>query len=131
FIDAQNLPVSGTYTILIDPSGTNTGSMTLELYGVTDVSGTITPGGAPVTVTTTVPGQNAQLTFAGTAGQRMSVNGSSAFGVCWNLGIYNPDGTQLTNTFSCGNGIFIEPTTLPTTGNYTIRIDPTGSVVGQ
>ena len=131
FIDAKDLPVSGTYTILVDPSSTNTGSMTLELYGVTDVMGTITPGGSAVTVTTTIPGQNAQLTFAGTAGQRMSVNGSSAFGVCWNLGIYKPDGTQLTNTFSCGSSIFIEPTALPDTGNYTVRIDPTGSVTGQ
>ena len=131
FIDAQNLPVSGTYTILVDPSSTNTGSMTLELYGVTDVPGTITPGGSAVTVTTTIPGQNAQLTFAGTAGQRMSVNGSSAFGVCWNLGIFNPDGSQLTNTFSCGSSIFIEPQALAVTGNYTVRIDPSGSVTGQ
>lgn len=131
FIDAQDLPVSGTYTILIDPAGTNIGSMTLELYSVTDLAGTITAGGSPVTVTTTIPGQNAQLTFAGTAGQRMSVNGSSAFGVCWNLGIFNPDGSQLTNTFSCGNAIFIEPTALPVSGNYTVRIDPTGSATGQ
>jgi hypothetical protein len=105
--------------------------MTLELYGVTDVLGTITPGGSAVTVTTTIPGQNAQLTFAGTAGQRMSVLGSSAFGVCWNLGIFNPDGSQLTNTLGCGSTIFIEPQTLPVTGNYTVRVDPTGSVVGQ
>jgi hypothetical protein len=131
FIDTQTLPVSGTYTILVDPASTNTGSMTLELYGVTDASGTITPGGGPVTVTTTIPGQNAQLTFAGTAGQRMSVNGSSAFGVCWSLGIFKPDGTELTNTFSCGNGIFIEPTALPVSGNYTVRFDPTGSAIGQ
>jgi hypothetical protein len=40
FIDTQTLPVSGTYTILVDPASTNTGSMTLELYGVTDASGT-------------------------------------------------------------------------------------------
>ena len=38
FIDTQTLPVDGTYTILIDPSGTNTGNMTLTLYGVTDTT---------------------------------------------------------------------------------------------
>ena len=59
FIDTQTLPVDGTYTILIDPSGTNTGNMTLTLYGVTDTTGTITPGGPAVTITTTIPGQNA------------------------------------------------------------------------
>jgi YD repeat-containing protein len=132
FIDAQTLPTSGTYTILIDPSSTNTGNMTLELYAVADVTGTITPGGTAVTVTTTIPGQNAQLTFAGTAGQRVSVTGANAtFGACWNLGIYKPDGSQLTNTFSCGSTAFIEPLVLPVTGNYVLLIDSTGSAIGQ
>jgi YD repeat-containing protein len=131
FIDTQTLPVDGTYTILVDPSSTNTGSMTLNLYGVADVTGTITAGGAAVTVTTTIPGQNAQLTFAGTAGQRMSINSSSTFGSCWNVGIYKPDGSQLMNTFGCGSSIFIEPQTLPVTGNYVILIDPSGSNTGQ
>src|SRR2546422_422049 len=38
-----------------------------------DVSGTIAIDGAPVTITTTTPGQNAQLTFSGTAGQRVNI----------------------------------------------------------
>ena len=131
FIDAQNLPVSGTYTILIDPSSTNTGSMTLNLYAVADLTGTITVSGPAVNVTTTIPGQNAQLTFAGTAGQRVSVFGSSSFGACWGLGIIKPDGTQLTNTFGCGSTIFIEPQTLPVTGNYVVLVDPSGAAMGQ
>ena len=45
--------------------------MTLTLYLVpADVSATITPGGPPVTVTTTSAGQNARLTFAGHGGRR-------------------------------------------------------------
>ena len=131
FIDTQTLPVSGTYTILVDPSSTNTGNMTLTLYNAADAIFTITAGGPAVTVTTTIPGQNARLTFAGTAGQRMSIQGTSAFGVCWNLGLYKPDGSQLTNTFSCGSAIFIDPQTLPVTGEYSILVDPTGAVTGQ
>jgi len=131
FIDTQTLPTDGTYTILVDPSSTNTGSMTLNLYGISDVVGTINPGGPSVTVTTTTPGQNALLTFAGTAGQRISINSSSTFGSCWNLGIYKPDGSQLTNTFGCGSSIFIEPQTLPVSGNYVVLIDPSGAATGQ
>jgi len=131
FIDTLTLPATGTYTILIDPSGTDTGAMTMTLYAVTDTTGTITAGGPAVNVTTTIPGQNAGLTFSGTAGQRMSINGTSAFGVCWTLGLYAPDGSQVTSTFNCGSTTFIEPQTLPVTGTYTILVDPSGAATGQ
>jgi hypothetical protein len=35
------------------------------------VNGTITPGGSPVNVTTSTPGDTVQLTFTGSAGQRV------------------------------------------------------------
>lgn len=131
FIDTQTLPVDGTYTILIDPSGTATGNMTLTLYNVVDVTGTITPGGPAVNVTTTIPGQNAKLTFSGTAGQRMSIKGSTTVGACWSVGLYNPDGSQVTSLFSCGSTLFIDPQTLPVSGTYTVLVDPSGAAIGQ
>ena len=74
FLDATALPSTGTYTVLVDPQSTNVGDATLTLHGVPpDVTDTVAAGGAPVTATTTVPGQNALVTFAGTAGQRVSV----------------------------------------------------------
>jgi YD repeat-containing protein len=132
FIEPQNLPVTGTYVILVDPSSSNTGNMTLELYSVTDFTGSIDIGGSPVPITTNIPGQVARLTFSATAGQRVSVNGTSSFvtSPCWNLGIYKPDGTQLTNTFSCAATIFLEPQLLSETGSYTVVIDPNTSGVG-
>src|SRR5438093_7551519 len=78
FMDVKTLPTTGTYTIVVDNYTTTTGSITLTLYNVpADFTGTITPGGASVTVTTTTPGQNGQLTFAGTAGQRISLQGTT------------------------------------------------------
>jgi YD repeat-containing protein len=74
FIDDFIVPVTGTYTIAVDPQNGSTGNMTLSLYAVpTDFASPITPGGSPVTVQTTTPGQNANLTFTGTAGQRVSL----------------------------------------------------------
>lgn len=131
FIDAQILTATGTYTILVDPSSTNTGNMTLNLFNATNTTGTITPGGPAVTVTTTIPGQNAELTFSGTAGQRMSIKGVSAFGSCWSLGLYAPDGSQVANIFSCGSTVFMDPQTLPVTGTYVVLVDPSGAVTGQ
>jgi YD repeat-containing protein len=72
FIDRVPLAVSGTYTIGVDP-GASTGSLHVTINNVVDVSGTITPGGSPVTVTTSAPGEDARLTFSGTAGQRVSL----------------------------------------------------------
>src|SRR5262249_15237673 len=69
FIDTQTLPVSGSYTVLIDPSGNGTGQTTVNLYNVVDVTGTLTLGGSAVNVSITVPGQNASYTFSGTTGQ--------------------------------------------------------------
>lgn len=130
FIEPQTLPVSGTYTLLIDPSGAATGQATVTLYNVVDVTGMVTIGSPAASVSITTPGQNAALTFGGAAGQRVSVNSTSNFSGCWNLGIYKPDGTQLTNTFNCSSGIFLEPQALPATGNYTLLINPSGAVTG-
>lgn len=73
-VDPFTLPVTGTYTIVIDPGSTFTGTMNLTLHNVpAGVVGTITAGGPAVTVSTTTPGQNASLIFTGTAGQRISL----------------------------------------------------------
>src|SRR5205823_5846622 len=70
FIDATTLPTTGAYTLLIDPKTTSTGSITITLYTVPpDQTGTIAPGGSAVGLTFAVPGQNARLTFAGSASQ--------------------------------------------------------------
>ena len=136
FIDTVVLPVTGTYTILIDPQGTTTGSQTLTLYNVpADVTGTITPGGSSVTVTTTVAGQNGTLTFSGTAAQRVSLRiTSSTYTGCIAVTntIKKPDGTNLTSGSLCGSTSgFFDTLVLPVTGTYTILIDPQGTNTGS
>ncbi len=76
FMDGQSLPMTGTYTLGIDPGGT-TGSVNLTLLNATDVTGTIAFG-TPITVTTTVAGQNARYTFNATAGQQVSLTVSNS-----------------------------------------------------
>src|SRR5262249_44264247 len=133
FVDTRVLPTTGTYTLLIDPYGTATGNMTLSLYNVPpDVNTPITPGGSSVAVTTTTPGQNAQLTFAGSAGQRVSLQLSN---VTMNLAVVTllkPDGTALGSaTYAGSGGAFVDTRTLPTSGNYTLVIDPQNAATGS
>jgi YD repeat-containing protein len=137
FIDTSTLATSGTYTIEVDPASTATGSVTLTVYDVpADVSGTITPGGSSVTMTTTTPGQNGALTFSGTAGHRISLLGTNGmlgqvFGCDVNVSILNPNGTVLVSATCMEDTGFVDTTTLPTTGTYTIQIDPVAHAVGN
>ncbi|HEX3251331.1 MAG TPA: PPC domain-containing protein, partial [Pyrinomonadaceae bacterium] len=135
FIDVSTLPVTGTYTILVDPQESNVGSVTLTLYEVPpDTTGSITPGGAAVTVTTTTPGQNATLTFNGTAGQRVAlVLTNSTYSGCLavNDAIKKPDGTNLVSAYLCSASGYLDTVVLPVSGTYTILIDPVGTNVGS
>jgi hypothetical protein len=131
FIDTKTLPVGGTYTIVVNLTGTGVGAVTLTLYDVPpDVIGSITPGGAPLTVTTTAPGQNAKVTFTGSTSQRISLNvGPTCCSV--NISVLKPDGTNLVNATSIGSaGGFIDTKTLPVGGTYTIVANLTGTAVG-
>src|SRR5439155_862942 len=137
FVDTKTLAQTGTYTISLNPQSSATGTMTVTVYDVpADATGTITPGGAPVSATVTTPGQNASLTFAGTAGQRISLKlgnvtiGSSAISGT-SVSILNPDATTLASVVVGTSGGFLDTKTLPQTGTYTIRIDPQGANTGS
>lgn len=123
-MDAQTLPVTGTYTLVVNPSWTNTGSVTLTLDAVTDQTASVTIGGSPAALTFTTPGQNATVTFAGTAGQQATVHiTNNAIG--WTgVTLRNPDGGSMTSTSWVGTSFDLQTQTLPATGTYTVDVDP-------
>ena len=130
-IDTMTLPATGTYTIFVNPSSTYTGNVTLTLYDVpSDVSTTITPGGSAVTVTTTIPGQNAAATFSGTQNQRVSLRVTNATAYA-DTSILKPDGTTLAGPTWTGSSGYIDAVTLPTTGTYTIFVNPYSTYTGN
>ena len=132
FSDVRVLPAAGVYVITVNPRDTNLGSATLTLYDVPpDATAGIVAGGSPVTVTTTVPGQNAQVSFDGSAGQRVSLKVS--FGAtCNDISIQNPDGTPLLSpTLTCSTTYFSDVRVLPATGVYVITVNPRDLVVGN
>ena len=132
FFDAVVLPDAGTYTIFINPENWNVGSMTFTLYDVLpDTTGTITPGGPPVTVSTTTAGQNARLTFSGGANQRVTLtttNGSLGWA---QFSIIKPDGSYLIGPSWGNNGMYFDAVLLPLDGVYTIFINPEYGNVGS
>lgn len=107
-----------------------------------DLTGSITPDGGPVTLSF-VAGQNAGLTFASAAGQRISLGLWSSLGGCCNNGtvaITRPNPTPGQPPIAVVNpvgfhtvtgGIFLDAVTLPVADTYTVAIDPAGAITGQ
>jgi hypothetical protein len=128
FLDTRALPATGTYTIVIDPSGGSPVTMTLTAYSVpADASATTTPGGAAASIPITVPGQNGVVSFTGVAGERVSFRLTTAMSVRFTVS--KPDSTTLLSTMAPGN-TFIDVTTLPVSGTYTIAVDPFDASTG-
>src|SRR5262245_4160868 len=130
------IPTTGTYTLVLDPSASTTGVMTLTLS--TEVGGTITTDGSPVAVSLTRAGQKARLTYAGTASQTVSlvVSGVTA-SVNVNAALVKPDGSLLSGfpnwsqaTLSSGSA-FLGPFVLPTTDPaYAVTLVPGSAGTG-
>jgi RHS repeat-associated protein len=135
FMDSVNFPTSGTYTLIVrpDPEGVVTGSAKLTSYLSTAVTGTITPttGGESKTVTMNAPGQNAKITFSGTAEQRVSLTLTESTITAGFITVYNPEGKEVSKTSFSTSSELIGPLALPSTGTYTIVIDPEGEHTGS
>jgi hypothetical protein len=97
YMDAQELPTTGTYTISLNPPTGATGSVEIQLYNATPTTGPITPNGPPVTAWMTAPSQNFMYTFSGTEGERAGVAITDfEYPFCYQtVSLYAPDGEQL------------------------------------
>jgi hypothetical protein len=100
------------------------------------VAGTTGPALRVPTSGNLAVGQNAVLSFSGTAGQQLSFNvlnsaiGSSATACLFTL--YDPNNHEIGYTY-CGTGGsgFLDQVKLTTTGTYTVSIDPQGTATGS
>ena len=113
------------------------GALAIIAGPATASSYTILTNGTPLHVTTTTGGENANLTFAGTAGNRISIRIS---GVTMSpkpntgikVSILKPDGTTLVSPFDVGSaGTFMEPVSTPVTGSYKLILDGQSTYKGK
>jgi hypothetical protein len=124
------LPASGTYTIAVEPVSNYTGNMTLALSS--PVTGTIAIDGASVPVNLNKVGQTARYTFNGKAGQWVNLGLTAVSVTSSAVTLLTSDGTILASTAvgTAGGGLE-DQNPLPTTGTYTVLIDPVGSYTGK
>ena len=121
----RNLPVSGTYTILITPNGIGTANMTVTLSS--SLTGSLSVNGTGLLFSTTRVGQFGQYTFTATAGQNYSMLWSASTIPAGTIYILKPDLTQL-NFASINNSTGAAGTlnlgALATAGVYTVFVSP-------
>lgn len=119
------LTQAGTYTLLLETTDTTTGALTYTLSA--EVTGTIAPGGGPVSVSIPRAGQLARLTFAGTANQRVSLTGTNLTTPSATASLLRADGSIVTTfftDFSPQNPLFGGPATLPASETYSVLVAP-------
>jgi YD repeat-containing protein len=123
----KTLPSTGTYQIIVAPNNGVSGSVTVSLISQT-TDATITFN---TPVTSTISSSSLiGLSFSGTAGQIVSVEGAGLNG-SFTLYLVNPDGSTLASGNCCGSVLSFVGKTLPSTGTYQIIIAPNSGVSGS
>lgn len=122
-----SLPSTGTYIALFTPPGTNSITAGSAAFS-TAASGTLTIGGGSTTIAVSRAGQTARYTFSGNSGQLLRLNWTGTTvgsGATVAVSILKPDGSSLsTGSFVNGATGGFDIASLPTTGTYTVVLDP-------
>ena len=131
FLEAT-LPVTGTYTVIIDPRVNYSGSVTVTLHNTPEVSLTGVHGGPKFQVGINVPGQNARIQFSGVAKQHIALAFEQIQIPESDITVLQPDGSPLMGPYLIGAQRLLvdNESVLPVTGTYTIVINPRGSSTG-
>jgi hypothetical protein len=117
--------------VLIDASGTSTGSLTVRLYDVVDAAATGTINGVAVPVSVTKPTQVARVTFDGLAGQQVTVRITGNSMGYTAVSLRKADGSHLTSSSTSAAAFNLATHTLPANGNYTVLVDPSSTNIGS
>ncbi|GGT65671.1 RHS repeat-associated core domain-containing protein [Streptomyces purpureus] len=120
------LPATGTYTVVISPTGTDTGSLTMMLSQTLGVA-QLAPTGGPVTVTIERLGQNAESVFQGTAGEDLSLAvTTNGFPTATYVSVIAPSGKKVVDDKYVGAraSSTISMSGLPESGTYRVLVDP-------
>jgi hypothetical protein len=133
YVDGTVLPTTGRYSIVLDPTNANVGTVRLRVIEDRDQHSDIAVNGPAVTATVGQPGAVAVLSFDGTAGQRIAVAGDGATvpDQCGVLVLHGPDGAAFASGCIIYGAVRMDPVTLPASGRYQLILDPERDDTGQ
>ena len=142
-MNLRNLPLFGTYSVVVTPAAGGIGGFTATLS--TQVVANLLLDGAPSTVSITRAGQSARLIFTGSVGQYLglgitgltlnpeSVPSGSAEA---DVNVYKPDTSGLTGiacftSATASGGCLVNTGSLPTSGTYSVEVAPSLAETGS
>ena len=135
-IDVATLPTTGTYTVAVTPNS-GLGDYLVQVASVpADVTASAAIGGAAATLTFAKAGQNGTVTFSGTAGTRLftrfAIQSQTDPNQCFDAVLDDASGSELSGSgCAYSGGGYIDLVTLPSTGTYTVVVDPQGDETGS
>ncbi len=132
FIGETTLPGAGTYSIELDPTDSDLGSVTLSL-SANPANGSITINGPAVTFTASHTGQGQEFAFTGKR-QVVTVsayNGTFPSNCDLDLELLDSSGNVLVNAGCASTTDFIGETALEGKGTYYIDLVPEGNNIGS
>src|SRR5262249_28747443 len=123
----SSAPSTGTYSLLVTPPASS--SITGGTFALsTALAGSFVVGDPAQTVAIARPGQTARDTFSGTGAQFLGLNWTLVVvsgGATVSVSILKPDGSTLTSgSFANGANNGVDIASLPSTGTYTVVLDP-------
>ena len=129
-LDLPAIESGGTYGVRVDASTTSqAGTGTYSVTVSTPLTGELELDGASLVKTVGKLGQDVRLTFEGSAGQLVNLGLQGVKSAM--VYLLQPDGTTLNTLSLVTNGKQdIDPSALPESGTYTVRIDPGSNGMG-
>ncbi|MBI4943324.1 MAG: hypothetical protein HY830_21465 [Actinobacteria bacterium] len=125
----EGLDAAGTWTVLVDPVRGATASLVLTRVPARVLTQNTTSG-AVKSLAFSQPGDVHRLTFTGTAGRRPVVEILSRT-VDTRMRLVGPDGLVLADYAAFDTSPLFELPALPTTGTWTLELDPLGAATGS
>lgn len=126
-LNLPNLPSTGVYTVVVDTGGIGFPA-TAQLTLGAGVAGTLTNNSASQSYTSTLPGENAYLSFTANAGDNLELE-LSAVNSAVQVQVYDPSGAQVAS-YSCAaaSGASCDQYLWNlTAGTYSVIVTPSGS----
>ncbi|WP_329127177.1 polymorphic toxin-type HINT domain-containing protein [Streptomyces sp. NBC_01465] len=127
--DLRHLPLSGTYSLYVEPNSNGVGSASLVLSEA--AGGALDYAAAPSAAAMTRAGQNTRWTFTATAGDSVSLGVDALQMTSVNALLYAPNGDKLTERLIPNKGAdSIDLDSVPQTGTYELVLDPYNAATG-
>ena len=122
------LPETGTYAVVVEPNGVDSGTVSMRL--VAEATGTLTVDGGALSVVLGTA-QNGRYTFASSSGALLNLVissfATSPSGGSVTIYLYRPNGSHLWGTTVSSAPVTRQVTQLPDSGTYTLRVLPAGT----